>query len=323
MMGRIFDIQRFCVHDGPGIRTTVFMKGCYLRCLWCHNPESWEYEQSLSWMPSKCIACEACVPECPEGALRMVTNKAARRVAALDREKCTVCGKCAAACEPKALEMVGRDVTVEDVMAVVLRDLEYYTESGGGMTLSGGDPLFQPDFSEALLKEAKKHNLHCCVETSGFADWADLERLVPCTDLFLYDWKETNPELHESFTGRPNDRIRDNLKKLHATGAKIVVRCPMIPEYNARAEHLDGIAALSRELPDLVGVELLPYHRLGRAKLLRFGVELRMPESVEPPGRATVESWLRHLGRKGIMQIRQSQAAEAVCREFPNLCRSI
>ena len=321
--GRIFNIQRFCIHDGPGIRTTVFLKGCYLRCLWCHNPESVDFEPSLSWLPSKCVACEACIEACPEGALRMVTNKAGNRIAALDRSRCTVAGKCAEVCGPRALEVVGQDVTVAEVMAVVLRDREYYEASGGGLTLSGGDPLYQPEFAEALLREAKAQGLHCCVETAGYAAWSSVERLIPCTDLFLYDWKESNPQLHESFTGKPHGQIRANLVNLHAAGANIVVRCPMIPEYNARQEHLDGIAALARELPNLVGVELLPYHRLGRAKLLRFGIESRMPASVEPPDRQTVEGWLRHLAREGVTQIRQSQAAESVCREFSGTCRSI
>jgi len=208
MTGRIFDIGRFYVDDGPGIRTVVFLKGCYLRCLWCENPESQNPAPSLSWLPAKCIGCGDCVEICPESALAMTAGENGKQIASLNRAKCTACGKCAEVCEPKALEMVGRDVTVDEVLSVVLRDRKYYDESGGGMTVSGGGPLFQPKFTEALVKGAKKHGLHCCIETAGFAPWSDLQPLAELVDLFLYDWKETNPELHKKFTGRSNVQIR-------------------------------------------------------------------------------------------------------------------
>ena len=276
--GRIFDIQRFSIHDGPGIRTTVFLKGCPLRCLWCHNPEGINPKPSLSYLPEKCIGCGECFGVCKPGALAKGKPAALGPSALLDRGRCTGCGACGPVCDAKALEMVGREVGPEDVMAIVLRDRDYYASSGGGMTLSGGEPLFQPEFAEALLKAAKEERLHCAIETSGFAEWDVFKRLPPVVDLFLYDCKETSPQLHESFTGQSNVQIRANLRKLHSAGANILLRCPMIPEFNARAEHLDGVAALARELPKLKGVELLPYHRLGRAKLNRFGLYTRMPE---------------------------------------------
>ncbi|MBI3681213.1 MAG: glycyl-radical enzyme activating protein [Acidobacteria bacterium] len=307
MKGRVFDIQRFSIYDGPGIRTTVFLKGCDLRCLWCHNPESISPKPQLSWTLEKCIACGECFPVCPEAAL-------ARRgdgKAVVDWLRCTGCGDCVKVCDAKALEMIGRDMTVEEVMSVVLRDRDYYVASGGGITLSGGEPLYQPDFCEALLGAAKAERLHCSVETSGLAEWRSFERLLPVVDLFLYDFKETNPQLHTAFIGKPNSEIVANLRALHRAGASILLRCPMIPEYNARKEHLDGIAALARELPHLKGVEILPYHRLGRAKLKRLGMVSRMPESVKPPDEETVQSWLVHLRKQGVRLVNQATAAEA------------
>lgn len=322
MTGRIFDIQRFGIHDGPGIRTTVFLKGCFLRCYWCHNPEGISYEPLLSFLPAKCIGCAECVEACPEAALRMEKKEEAA-CAALDRRQCTNCGDCAAVCDAGALQMVGRDVTVEEILSVVMRDRDYYEASGGGLTVSGGEPLFQPDFTEALLRAAKSEGLHCCLETSGCAGWSDLERMLPVVDMFLYDWKETNPRLHESFIGQSNEKIRANLRALHGAGASIVLRCPMIPEYNARREHLDGIVALARELPNLKGVDILPYHRLGRAKLERFGLVSQMPASVAPPDRETVKSWISYLGKRGVRMVSESNSAEAACKDFPHLCTTI
>ena len=296
MTGRIFDIQRFSIHDGPGIRTTVFLKGCPLRCKWCHNPESISPNPQLSLMAEKCIGCGACAEACPTGALGLN----GKRKVVINRAQCNACGECPACCDTKALEMVGRDAAVEEVMAAVLRDRDYYAESGGGVTYSGGEPTFQPEFLAALLRAAKSAGLHTAVETSGFAPWPTMEKIAPVTDLFLYDYKETDPQLHEGFTGQRNERILENLRRLHARGSRILLRCPMIPEYNARKEHLNGIAAVAGELPKLVGVELLAYHRLGRSKLQRFGFPTRMPESVKPPDEATVQSWNAYLAGRGV-----------------------
>jgi glycyl-radical enzyme activating protein len=321
MQGRIFDIQRFSIHDGPGIRTTVFLKGCPLRCLWCHNPEGISPKPSLSYLPDKCIGCGDCFKVCKDGALEKSKPAALGPKAVLDRVRCTGCGACGPVCDPKALEMVGREVAVEDVLAVVLRDREYYAQSGGGVTISGGDPVFQPEFTEALLKAAKAEGLHTAVETSGFAEWSVFEKWAPLVDLFLYDCKETDPQLHKSFTGQSNEKIRANLRKLHAGGANILLRCPMIPEYNARREHLDGIAALARELPKLKGVELLPYHRMGRAKLNRFGLYTRMPESVQPPDKKIVDDWVAQIEKRGVRTVNKAAVSEAACSDLPFLCQ--
>lgn len=294
--GRIFDIQRFSIHDGPGIRTTVFFKGCPLRCVWCGNPESIPPEPSLSYLSEKCIACGACLDQCPENAL----SKDSEGKAVVDRDRCRGNGKCAQACIPKALQIVGRDMTVREVFDEVLRDEAYYRESGGGITLSGGEPLAQGEFAFKLLSEAKGEGLHCCVETSGLVEWKVIERLIPVVDLWLYDYKETDPHLHQKFTGFWNSEILANLKRLHGAGSKILLRCPMIPQYNARTEHLDGIVALTKGLPGLEGVELLPYYDLWRAKLRRFGLKTSLPESVKPPSAETVRKWNDYLRERGV-----------------------
>jgi pyruvate formate lyase activating enzyme len=294
--GQIFDIQRFSIHDGPGIRTTVFLKGCPLRCLWCGNPESIRAEPSLSYQADKCIACGQCIAACPEEALSADADGRAE----LDRQRCTECGRCAPHCDAKALEMVGREASVEEVMATVLRDRDYYRESGGGMTLSGGDPIFQPRFAEALLRAAKAHHLHCCVETSGYALGGVFNALLPLVELWLYDYKETDSRRHERFTGKSNELILANLQRLHDAGARILLRCPLIPQHNATKEHLDGIAALAGRLPKLQGVELLPYYDLWRAKLERFGFESTLPDTVKPPDRETVNSWKDYLRQRGV-----------------------
>lgn len=294
--GNIFDIQRFSLHDGPGIRTVVFLKGCPLNCIWCGNPESISPEPLLSYDADQCIACDACMDVCPEAAL----SAGPKGKAIVDRGRCTGCGDCQPTCDPKALEIVGRTVKADEVVEEVLRDKAYYESSGGGMTLSGGEPLMQPGFAKALLQKAKEHGLHCCVETSGYALWGSIRGLVPLVDQWLYDVKETDRRLHQRFIGKPNETIRSNLKRLHDAGAKILVRCPMIPQHNARRGHLDGLVRLAKELPRVDGIELLPYYDLWRAKLDRFGFKSSLPESVKPPDRETLDGWKDYLRDRGV-----------------------
>jgi pyruvate formate lyase activating enzyme len=188
---------------------------------------------------------------------------------------------------------------VDEVLEIVLRDRDYYVQSGGGLTLSGGEPLFQPDFAEDLLHAAKNHGLHCCIETSGYAGWDVLDRVRLAVDLWLFDYKETDPHRHAKFTGRELSTVVRRLQQLHDAGANILLRCPMIPGHNARREHLDGIVALTRRLPNLHGVELLPYFDLWRGKLKRLGLQAELPDSVKPPTPEAMKSWNDYLRDRG------------------------
>lgn len=277
-LGRVFDIQRFSIHDGPGIRTTVFLKGCPLACRWCHNPEGISPDIQLSFLPERCVGCGACLKACPRAAHLMEAG-----IHRLDRTRCRACGACAASCPAEALAIVGRDMTVRDVLREVLEDKPFYETSGGGLTVSGGEPMRQADFTEALLAEARASGLHTCLETSGFADGDRIRRLLPLVDLFLYDVKHTDAALHRAATGVPNGPILRNLRALHDAGARIRIRVPFIPGANDGEGNLEGLRALVRSLPRLDGVDLMPYHRLGAGKRARLGLS-ELPEHALPDG---------------------------------------
>ena len=304
--GRIFDVQRFSIHDGPGIRTTVFLKGCPLRCIWCHNPEGAAPGPMLSFLPELCIGCGYCFQICPREAHTIEDD-----VHELDRAVCEVCGACAEECYAQALELIGRDVTVEEVMGEVLRDRPFYETSGGGITLSGGDPTFQMDFTEALLRVAREEGLNTCVETSGFTNCANLPRIEELVDLFLYDIKETDPQRHQDCTGVSNELILANLRALHARGARILLRCPIIPGYNDRADHFEALATLAVELPDLVGLEVMPYHALGESKALRLGLDPEGRAVSQPPAPEQIAEWTQFLRDRGAPVINEAPGTQA------------
>jgi len=299
LIGRIFDVQRFSTHDGPGIRTTVFLKGCPLGCLWCHNPEGLSPDRHLSFSPEKCIGCGDCVGVCPSHVHRLEPS-GDRLVHVLDRGPCRLCGACAAACVAGALEMVGRDISVAEALGEVLEDRAFYGPSGGGLTLSGGEPLVQFDFTAALLEAAKQEGIHCCLETSGLAPWHQFETLLGLVDLFFYDYKETDPERHAQYTGVSNAVILDNLRALYSRGARIALRCPIIPGSNDREDHFAGIAALAREMPKLEQIELLPYHPLGRGKVERLGMAASPSPAMPAPDRAAIEQWIGWFAARGV-----------------------
>jgi pyruvate formate lyase activating enzyme len=266
MQGIITEIQRFSVHDGPGIRTTVFLKGCNLRCFWCHNPETHRVERELQLQLSRCIGCGACFVVCETGAHRMADGE---RV--FDRERCLACGRCAAECYAEALVLAGREVSVADVMAEVLADRPFYENSGGGVTLSGGEPLLQPAFCAALLAACRAEGVHTAIETAANVPWERIEALLPLIDLVMMDLKTLDDTVHRASTGVSNRRILANARRLGATDKPLTVRTPIIPGVNDTPEAIRAIARLAAELPNLVGYELLPFHPMAAAKYDSLG----------------------------------------------------
>jgi pyruvate formate lyase activating enzyme len=277
--GVIFDIQRFSLHDGPGIRTNVFLKGCSLDCLWCHNPESKEPEPEIAYYSDKCVLCGACVVSCPEK-LHHFDNDTHTFL----RDGCTRCGACAASCVSGALALIGRKITAGEALDEVEKDEHFYRNSGGGMTVSGGEPFYQNRFTLALLKLAKGRGLHTCVETSGAAPFEVLHEAAAVTDLFLYDVKETDEEKHRSFTGASNGLILENLQKLDALGSRTVLRCPVIPGCNDREDHFKGIGLIANKLRNVTGIEIEPYHPLGISKGISIGKPARYTGMTIPSG---------------------------------------
>jgi pyruvate formate lyase activating enzyme len=258
--GLVFDIQRFCLHDGPGIRTTLFLKGCNLRCEWCCNPESQSSSMQVLYDAARCIGCGRCVRACPHDAI--IAPPAAARI---DRTRCHLTGACTAVCPTGALRTAGAWMSVEQALGAALRDRPYYDVSGGGITLSGGEPLRQAAFAGALLTAAKREGVHTTVETAGCVAWESFEAVNAATDLFLFDIKHADDKRHREGTGEGNALILQNLRRLADAGATLVVRHVLVPGYNMDDRSLNALANLTREL-ELTHLQLLAFHRLGIAK---------------------------------------------------------
>lgn len=261
--GLIFNLQRFCTDDGDGIRTTVFFKGCPLHCLWCHNPESQSPTHEICFDSDACILCGACAAACPQGC--HTGNVADAR--AFARESCERCGLCADVCPTGALSVIGKHQTVREILAEAKKDVDFYGKDGG-ITLSGGEPLAQPQLAIALAKEAKRQGLNVCVETSGFCAAETLEAIVPFVDCFLFDYK-CAPADYPALVGAPFSVIEKSLAFLAANARRTVLRCPIVPEC-IREDHFESIALLMRRYR-IAEAQLLPYHRLGIGKCKRLG----------------------------------------------------
>jgi pyruvate formate lyase activating enzyme len=263
--GTIFDVKRYALHDGPGIRTTVFLKGCTLSCRWCHNPESWRPEVEHSFRAGRCTSCGRCVDACPQGAIGN-----SDRPGGVDPARCTLCGRCVEVCRGGARELVGRVVTVAELLAEIERDVAFFDESGGGATFSGGEPLMQADFMLAVLRECRRREIHTALDTTLHAPWEVIDQLRPWVDLFLCDVKQLDPAVHEQFTGVSNELILGNLRRLAGLGGEIIIRVPLVPGVN---DDEDSIMALSRFVAELGGlrrIDLLPYHAAAKGKLVRL-----------------------------------------------------
>jgi pyruvate formate lyase activating enzyme len=272
--GAVFDIQRYSIHDGPGIRTTVFLKGCPLRCYWCQNPESQSAKPEILFDASKCTGCGACVAACAAGASRLSEGKSV-----IDREACRGCGKCVEVCLNEARRLVGKEMTVEEVMQPVLKDVRFYENSGGGVTLSGGEPTAQPDFASALLRRCKELGLHTVMETCGYAPWPVFERLLQHTDLVFYDLKHMDPGKHFAGTQVKNLTILENAKRIHSL-KPMIVRVPLIPGFNDSPAEIEAtVRFVKTELPS-TPVELLPYNKLGEGKYGRLDRSCRPLETM-------------------------------------------
>ena len=273
--GYVYNIMRYALHDGPGIRTTVFFKGCPLRCWWCHNPESQEPKPQLVYFADRCLECGDCIPICPNGAVRWVNGAISMDGA------CRSCGTCVDFCSAGARELVGKWMTVAETLAEIEKDAVFYDESGGGVTFSGGEPLLQPQFLEALLDACRARGIHTLVDTSGLAPREVLLRLSAKADVFYYDVKLVNPEKHRQYIGASNGVILENLEALVRAGASVVVRFPVIPGVNDGDADVAELAALLARL-GLERVHLLPYHNIGIEKYRRLNLPYLMA-GVEPP----------------------------------------
>ena len=265
--GILFDVKRFAIHDGPGIRTTVFFKGCPLSCLWCHNPESQSSGPQLLYWAERCIGCGACVGACAAGAVSLENG-----VAKTDRALCTGCGACVEICPPQAREIAGEAWWLDRLLDTIERDLLFYDESGGGVTLSGGEPLAQPEFALDVLAACKSRRIHTAVDTCGFAEWDVLDAVASQTDLFLYDVKHLDDDRHRELTGVSNGLILENLERLSEAGHRIWIRYPLIPCVNDAEGEIAALGRIVSRLKSVDAVHLLPFHRGGKRKRAGLGL---------------------------------------------------
>jgi pyruvate formate lyase activating enzyme len=282
--GLIFDIQKYAIHDGPGIRTTVFFKGCPLHCWWCQNPEGQDSKPELVYRKSRCIGCSDCVQNCPREAISLVAQHVS-----INRKNCVLCDNCSRVCPSDALSIAGKHVSVKEILEEIEKDMPFFEESGGGVTFSGGEPLLQYDFLNALLTECKERDIHTIVQTCGFAPYETVDRLRCKVDLFLYDVKIMDDRKHRKYTGGSNVQILENLSKLAESGSSIVISFPVIPGINDDDENVTRTAEFIHSLPNIQHVNLLPYHRAGIEKYKNLGKPYKL-DRIRPPSNQRIKS---------------------------------
>jgi pyruvate formate lyase activating enzyme len=270
MQGIITDIQRFSIHDGPGIRTLVFFKGCPLHCPWCSNPETQLRNPEIAFFERRCIACGRCVAVCRRPALKSI--------GAIDRERCDLCGECLAGCPSRAIQQIGETMSMDRLYNEVMKDEAFYRNSGGGVTFSGGEPLVQPEFLLSILERLQKANIHLAVETAGYAEWPILKEVAGEMDLFFYDLKILDSQKHTELLGADNAVILENLIKLSRLEVEIIIRIPVIPGYTDRDDNILNLLKFIASIRRAIKVELLPFHNFGRQKYISLGRKYSMGE---------------------------------------------
>ena len=282
--GVVFDIQKYSVHDGPGIRTIVFLKGCPLKCVWCQNPEGILCQPQLLFYPGKCKGCGSCLALSDCDATSLTDENKIK----IDWEKCISCGKCVDLCLYNARELAGRFMTVQEVIDEIKKDVSFYRKSGGGLTLSGGDPLYQIDFSSEILKEAKRNFIHTAIETSGYCTEKQFEKIIDLVDLFLFDLKHINPEKHKELTGVDNRPILANLKSITERNKDLIIRIPLIPGMNDDENNIRKTAEFLKKNVNTDSIDLMPYHRLGVNKYNSIGADYKLL-NLEPDNKKSIE----------------------------------
>lgn len=295
--GLVYSIQRYSIHDGPGIRTLIFFKGCQLECPWCSNPESQNPFKEIAFSKNKCKGCSKCVQVCPLDAIDLQASKR------INREKCNLCGLCVRYCPNEAYTIFGQWMTVDKLISEAKKDTPFYIKSGGGVTVSGGEPTLQYDFVREFLKECKKNGINTAIESHGYAEWRVFESLAPYVDLFQIDIKHMNSDLHNKIIGIPNQQILNNIKGIaFETGGKIAIRIPIIPGFNDTSENMSAIAGFAQQINssgNLTMLHILPYHAMGKSKYESLGRIYSMPDT-RPPDIDSIKEFIKIFERCGL-----------------------